>query len=140
MKTITLLLLAFFLTNPNTYASENKTSLQDTLELKDNKEENDTTEYELLIFDPHFDTWMLKNSEPVGFYKQSYLERWNSILVRQWNNQLGRTSRSDCRPETYIDYDTSVDYGIELNYKLFYFFRYMHEKCRIFNQKPSDWK
>ncbi len=97
-------------------------------------------EYELLIFDPGFDSWFVRNSTPMSFYEQVYLENWNHRLAQQWNTKLRTSRRWDCLPQTYLNYDQSIDYGKELNYKLFYYFRYMHERCRIFDQVPGSWR
>ncbi|MFW5778288.1 MAG: DUF6146 family protein, partial [Bacteroidota bacterium] len=97
----------------------------DTLDLE-NTHANDSTEYELIIMDPGFNTWFYANSMPKSFYEQSYLESWNERLVIQWNNALMSGGRFNCQPETYLDYDSQIDYGKELNYQLFYYFFYMH--------------
>jgi len=103
-------------------------------------EEAEEQEYELLILDPGFDSWFARNSKPMSFYDQSYLENWNRQLAQQWNTKLGRSRRWDCAPQTYLDYNPRIDYGKELNYKLFFYFRYMHERCRIFDQTPGEWR
>ena len=103
-------------------------------------EETEEKEYELLILDPGFDSWFARNSKPMSFYEQSYLENWNRQLAQQWNTKLGTSRRWDCAPQTYLDYDSRIDYGKELNYKLFFYFRYMQERCRIFDQAPGEWR
>ncbi len=141
MKTFFLISAAIVFFCNDAFSLEKSFTLNDTLEIpKKNTEENDSTEYELQIFDSGFDTWMAQKAEPIGFYKQSYLERWNATLVNQWNNEYGISYGSGCGPQTYIDYDPSVDYGKELNYTLFHYFWYMHESCNIFTHKPSQWR
>jgi hypothetical protein len=104
------------------------------------EQESDSTEYEVVIFDPEFDRWFATNSRPISFYDESYLKSWNERLVQQWNSFSPSVGRIDCRPMSYLDYDSSIDYGKELNYKLFYYFRFMHERCRIFNSRPGEWR
>lgn len=112
----------------------------DTLHLaKPDPENNDTIEYELIILDPGFDAWFVKTMRPAGFYSQSYLENWNRILTDQWNALIPAGSRRSCLPETYLNYDTRIDYGIELNHKLFYYFRYIQEVCQPFGMYPGVW-
>jgi hypothetical protein len=101
--------------------------------------ELDSTEYELIIFDIHFDSWLMMNSKPVEAYEQEYLARWNANLVNQWNHFSPGRQGHDCRPMSYIDYDSSIDYGKEFNHKLYYYFWYMHKQCRIFFNRPGEW-
>ncbi len=103
-------------------------------------EESDTTEYDLVIFDAGFNRWFARNARPVSFYEHQYLQRWNAILTREWNSLGASGSLRDCRPVNYLDYDSGIDYGKELDYKLFYYFRYMHQRCRLFSQTPGQWR
>jgi hypothetical protein len=91
-------------------------------------ESKDSLEYELIIIDHRFDLWMLKNSHMEGQYTTAYLQNMNSIYVNVWN-RLYMTG--DRRVESYIDYNTRVDYGFEFNYKLFMYFRYFEEIYRV---------
>jgi hypothetical protein len=102
--------------------------------------DSDTTEYEVVIFDPDFDIWFATNSRPISYYDEGYLKNWNERLVQQWNSFSSSRGRFDCRPMTYLDYDSSIDYGKELNYRLFYYFRFMQERCRIFHSRPGEWR
>jgi hypothetical protein len=112
----------------------------DTLHLeKLAPEAGDSLEYELIIIDPGFETWFIRVRQPEEMYSQQYLESWNMQLVSQWNSLLGRRGRMDCMPETYLSYDPRIDYGKTLNYQLFYYFRYMQERCRIFSSFPQRW-
>jgi len=100
---------------------------------------DDSLTYELIIFDVHFDTWMFAKARPMSFFTQAYLESWNAQLVREWNSYSIGMNRRGCGNLSYIDYDPNINYGMELNYRLFYYFRYMHERCRIFTQRPIEW-
>ena len=112
----------------------------DTLRLeKPSHENNDSIEYELVIFDPGFEVWYFALGQQEGYYSQSYLEHWNRQLVQQWNSFIPKPGRRDCTPETYLIYDTGVDYGLTLNHRLFMYFRYVHEKCRLFTSHPGVW-
>lgn len=130
------LLLVLFLLPLFAAAQENETA--DTLKIN-GVEKGDTLEYELIVFDPGFNSWYNMVQQPMSFYTQDYLEMWNERLVRQWNNQVPATQRSNCLSNTYIDYDPNINYGMELNHKLFYFFRYIDEQCGVFYTTPSRW-
>ncbi len=118
------------------------TSLQndrDTLNLATAEEEEDTTEYRLVIFSAAFEGWFQRTHQPKEFYSQSYLEEWNKQLTDQWNRHIHSARRRECIPDTYIEYEKDVDYGKELNHRLFYFYRFMHEQCRVFSNYPRRW-
>jgi hypothetical protein len=93
-------------------------------------EVSDSIEYGLIILDPGFETWFLTQARPMWYHSQSYLESWNRQYVSAWNSRAmsGRTSRYF---ETYIDYQPHIDYGLELNYKLFYYFQYVEKRLKI---------
>ena len=120
--------------------AEDPPQRRDTLNLEEvAKQDNDTLEYELVIFDPAFQGWFRRVRRPKSFYDESYLKRWNEELSHQWNNPGHIPVRRDCMPQTYLDYDKDADYGMELEYRLFYFFRYMHENCGLFSVTPGRW-
>lgn len=140
MKTfriLVILILFFVIENP--LQTKLHASPPDTLRFETAEKETEQ-EYELLILDPGFDRWFARNSRPISFYEESYLENWNRQLAQQWNTKLGTSRRWDCAPQTYLDYDPGIDYGKELNYRLFFYFRYMQERCRIFDQTPGEWR
>ena len=140
MKTFKILTtLILFLMTVIALQAESFAAPPDTLRFEADERDAEQ-EYELLILDPGFDRWFARNSRPISFYEQSYLENWNRQLAQQWNTKLGTSRRWDCAPQTYLDYDPRIDYGKELNYKLFFYFRYMHERCRLFDQVPGEWR
>jgi hypothetical protein len=112
----------------------------DTLKFEPIDESKDSVEYELIIFDPAFDSWFFKNRRPIDFFEKSYLESWNRQLVPQWNSAIATPRTRDCVPTTYLDYRPEIDYGKELNYKLFYYFMYTQQRCRIFSHFPRVWQ
>lgn len=112
----------------------------DTKDKKPTVAENDTIEYELLIIDPAFERWYLLNHRPEGFYSLEYLENWNRLLSNQWNSLSGLRVRPECMPGNYLLYNSDISYGKTLNHKLFHYFRYMQERCRIFYQFPVGWR
>ncbi len=109
----------------------------DTLKLEPTNGEGE--EYEIVILDPGFDSWFSKNNKSPGFYEKSYLERWNQRLVQQWNMLIGTSLPRGCTPSMYIDYRKDVDYGLEVNHKLFFYFWYVHQQCNLFHSRPGMW-
>ena len=47
----------------------------------------------------------------------------NRLYVLEWNQRY-MTSRNNGLYDTYIDYNSNTDYGLDLNYKLYYYFKY----------------
>ncbi len=86
---------------------------------------SDEVEYEIIIIEPGFNTWLQSSARPEGYYSQSFLENRNRLYVQSWNQRNLEPQRYD--PNLYelrIDYDTQTDYGYELNYKLYNYFIY----------------
>ena len=109
--------------------SEVTTAEQDTVRI-----ENEDLEYEIIIIEPGFNTWLASVAKPEGYYSQSYLESRNRIWVTEWNNRvLQPYSNSPNLYEQQIDYDPTIDYGYDVNYKLFNYFVYfqLHYKQQL---------
>ncbi|MER3373662.1 MAG: DUF6146 family protein [Allomuricauda sp.] len=98
------------------------------VEIKD-----DETEYEIIIIEPGFYTWLNSIARPEGYYSQSFLENRNAIMVINWNQRVMQPLRYN--PNLYemqINYDQNIDYGYEVNYKLYNYFIYFQRK---YNQR-----
>ena len=90
----------------------------------------DSTEYELLVFDPQFETWFMTNYSPAKDHSNEYYQSWNNQYVTDWNYHY-MTGHNSNIFENYIDYDDFVNYGIELNRKLYYYFRYVETYLKV---------
>tara|TARA_R110002073_G_scaffold313380_3_gene485301 strand:- start:12776 stop:13213 length:438 start_codon:yes stop_codon:yes gene_type:complete len=104
--------------------------------LKKEKEEpvviaNDSLEYEITIIDPGFNFYLNSIAKPVGFYSQSYMERWNRIYVLTWNMRHNNSRFDVSIYENRIAYDSRTDYGMDVNYKLFNYFQFAQRKYRM---------
>ncbi len=94
---------------------------------------SDKTEYEIIIIEPGFNTWLLSIARPEGFYSQSFLETRNRIWVTEWNQRVLQPQRFNTNLyELQIDYSPFIDYGYEVNYKLYNYFIYFQ---RRYNQR-----
>lgn len=91
--------------------------------------DQDTTEYELLIIDPGFETWLSAHHKPVWYYSNDYLAAWNFQYVVAWNLKVQESNLGQNQADNpfilEIDYRPHIDYGIELNYKLYNYFKYV---------------
>lgn len=128
MKTLASIILVFLIiachTTKPTIVNNNEDlahiKLSDTVKI-----ENDSLEYQILIIEPGFNVWLETTARPEGYYSQKYLENRNIILVNEWNARAIQPQRYN--PSLYemqIDYRAGIDYGYEVNYKLYNYFIY----------------
>lgn len=93
-------------------------------------DDEDSVSYELIVLDPGFESWFITNSKPSWYHSQSYYENWNQQYVNAWNyGSIWR--RNSQLLEGQINYDHNIDYGLEINHKLFYYFQYVERVLRI---------
>jgi len=89
----------------------------------------DSLEHRLIVLDPGFESWLVTKPSR-WFYSQSYYEQKNRLYVTEWNHRY-RIFPGKVKYDSYIDYDFRTDYGLDLNYKLYYYFRYFEEKNNV---------
>jgi len=89
----------------------------------------DSVEYELLVFDHGFESWMATKPSK-NFYSKEFYEQKNWLYVMEWNRRFNSSSRSYLY-DSYIDYNPWTDYGLDLNYKLYYYFKYFEETNHV---------
>jgi hypothetical protein len=85
---------------------------------------NDSLEYEVIIIDSGFNSWLYGNAQPRGFYSESYLENRNQIYVTEWNNRVMQPQRYNNLYEMQINYDRNIHYGYEVNYLIYNYMIY----------------
>ncbi|MDR6967247.1 hypothetical protein J2X31_001254 [Flavobacterium arsenatis] len=84
---------------------------------------NDELQYEVIIIDPGFNSWLISRAQPRNFYTQSYMETRNRMWVTNWNINVN-SGRNRNLFEMTINYDNHIDYGYEVNYMLFNYLTY----------------
>lgn len=89
------------------------------------KSESDSTEYELVVFDQGFETWLLM--QPQNHHSLEYYRSRNRTYVTEWNSRFMNARRYRGEYGSYIDYDPSVDYGLDFERRLYYYFKYFEE-------------
>lgn len=84
---------------------------------------NDVLEYEVIIIEPRFNSWLVSQARPRGYYSESYLESRNKLYVMEWNNRVMQTQQYNTNLyELRIDYDSNIHYGYEVNYLIYNYF------------------
>jgi len=92
---------------------------------------NEDVEYDIIIIEPGFNMWLLSIAKPEGYYSQSYLESRNYLMVTTWNQRVLQPQQFNTNLyEMQIDYQQGIDYGYEVNYKLYNYFIYFQRKYR----------
>lgn len=92
---------------------------------------NDSLEYQIIIYDIGFSTFLHTIAKPENFYSQNYYEIKNIFYVSEWNNRVRNPLRYGDFYESIIDYDQNTDYGLEVNYKLYSYFQFLKYKHGI---------
>jgi hypothetical protein len=129
MKTIaSIVLICLLICSCNTtkQIASNKDEKLESLKFNDTVSiSNDALEYDIIIIEPGFNFWLASIAKPEGYYSQQYMESRNLFYVNEWNNRVMQPQRFN--PNLYemqIDYQHSIDYGYEVNYKLYNYFIY----------------
>lgn len=86
----------------------------------------DSTEYELVIIDIHFDQWYTMNYSEAKDRTDTYYQSKNLVAASRWNDYYRRGKYINV-VDSYFDYQPQIDYGIEVNRKLFWYFSFVEE-------------
>jgi hypothetical protein len=77
-----------------------------------------------------FDRWYVGHYSPALERTNEYYRSMNSQGVINWNHYFTR-NRYSTVIGSYISYNPSVDYGLEVNRRLYWYFRFIEENFRI---------
>lgn len=100
--------------------SQNKDKItSDTIKIA-----NPDLEYEVIIIDPGFSLWYNTYAPQRGFHTQSYMETRNRFWVIEWNNRANNPMKYGNLYEMPINYDSTINYGYEVNYMLYNYLVY----------------
>lgn len=123
VKLITIILL---FSSCNSSQSVTNTSQEPEIPEEDIvKLESNALEYEIIIIEPGFNSWLATTARPEGYYSQPFMESKNWILVQEWNvRALQPIKYNSDLYQLQIDYRPGINYGYDLNYKLYNYFIY----------------
>lgn len=115
---------------PDPYDADTLTVDNDTVRIA-----NDSLEYEIIIIEPGFATFLVSRAKPEGYYSLSYLENKNKFLVTDYNQRVMQPFRYDSGIYAQkINYEPQIDYGYEVNYKLYNYYVFLSQR---YNQRFS---
>lgn len=94
---------------------------------------NDSVSYDIIITDIGYEKYLLTIAKPMNYYSQDYYELKNRFYVPIWNERVRDTRSGRWRQvfENIIDYDPNIDYGLEVNYKLYNYFKFIEYTYKI---------
>ena len=107
----------------DTTAKDTNEVLSDTITIS-----NPEAAYDIIIIEPGFAAWLV-TQQPMDNFTSDLLAIRNRTLVAEWNRRVQQPSRYNAQLyEQEINYFPNVDYGLEVNYKLFMYFRFFQKK------------
>jgi len=92
-------------------------------------ENTDSTEYELWVLDPGFETWFIIHLRK-GYHSYHYYKMWNLRYVTDWNSRV-YSGRYHKYFDIVINYEPNLDYGFDVEEKLYYYFVYVEQELNI---------
>ena len=93
---------------------------------------NEALEYEIIIIDQGFTSYLNSIARPMSYHSKMYLQNKNRIYVAIWNSRARNLTKYN--PNIYenvIEYEPNVDYGLEVNYKLYWYFKFAEQKYKM---------
>ncbi|MCD4729595.1 MAG: DUF6146 family protein [Bacteroidales bacterium] len=104
-------------------------SHKDIVRIEKEPDDVDSVEYILIVDEIDFDSWMITNSKRIWYYSHEYYKAWNKIYVNEFNSRVLIGAN---HPFTeLIFYNITTDYGIELDYRLYWYFMFIQKKYDV---------
>ncbi|MDR6761508.1 MULTISPECIES: DUF6146 family protein [unclassified Flavobacterium] len=135
---ILLTIIACSTASQNIASADNTASnkkLNDTVRIA-----NDSLEYEVIIIDNGFSTWLQSRAYPRNYHSLEYLENKNNLYVTEWNSRVLQPQRySPNLYEMSINYRPDIHYGYEVNYLIYNYMIYFQNtyKQKLWGYVPS---
>lgn len=110
--------------------STTQDSLTGTATLDTIKIENDELEYEIIILEIGFNQWLV-TQPPMNYWSLNVLQQRNRAYVFEWNQRAANpTAWNPNLYNQFIDYEPTINYGLEVNYLLYMYFEFFQQKYR----------
>ena len=125
---IYILFLSVFITSCNPQQQIQQSATENKLTF----EPNEDGEYDIIVFDPQYETFLLSVARPKTFYSYDYLKNKNRFYVTTWNQR--HQNPTFYNPDLYavsIDLDPNIEYGLDFEFKLFQFFQFIEWKYGV---------
>ncbi len=123
-----LLVFTFLIISCGSYPTKNNSEIKEQPVVI----ENEALEYQIIIIDQGFTSYLNNTARSKDYYSESYLKNKNRIYVAAWNNRVRNPQKYNSNIyENIIDYQQNVDYGLEVNYKLYWYFKFAEQKYKM---------
>lgn len=87
-----------------------------------------TEEYEATVIAPGFDSFVATQPSK-QFFTESSLKAKNMLMSAEWNARYRNPRQYDAKIyEAEVDYDQNTAYGMDVEYTLYMFFRFMEKE------------
>lgn len=89
-------------------------------------------EYDIIVLDPQYEIFLKTIARPKFFYEETYYKSKNRLFTTIWNQRFLNPFQHN--PNVYtvsIDLDPTIEYGLDFEYKLYNFFKFMEWKYKI---------
>ena len=125
---ITIMVVVFACNSSKDITSANNEKIKvakgDTIKIS-----GDNLEYDVIIIEPGFGSYLASTAKPEGFYTQTYMENRNIRYVQEWNRRVLQPGRFNSNLyEMEINYRNGIDYGYDVNYKIFNYFIFFQNR------------
>lgn len=92
--------------------------------------DDDSTSYNILIIDPDFDRWYMMRYSASMDRSNEFYKGVNYLGVQNWNDYYNRGQYPRVI-NSYLSYNPAIDYGLEVNRRLYWYFKYIEENFKI---------
>ena len=95
-------------------------------------EPDENGEYDIIVLDPQYDIYLKTIARPESYYTESYYKSKNRIYSTIWNQR--HLNPLSYNPNIYavsINLNPNINYGLNFEYKLYHFFKFMEWKNKI---------
>jgi len=103
------------------------TSNKSVVKINESDKTADSTEYVVIVNELGFDTYLATRAKPEWYYEESYYKHFNQLYTNEWNYRVQNMQYNEPFYEQ-IDYKNTIDYGMNVEYTLFWYFQFMMEK------------
>jgi uncharacterized protein YcfL len=123
-----LIIFTFFIISCGSYPTkDNNTTKEQPVVI-----ENEALEYQIIIIDQGFTSFLNNTARSRDYYSNSYLKNKNRVYVAAWNNRVRNPQKYNSNIyENIIDYQQNAAYGLEVNYKLYWYFKFAEQKYKM---------
>jgi len=93
---------------------------------------NEALEYEVIIIDQGFTSYLNTTARSKEYYSDSYLKNKNRQYVAVWNSRVRNPQKYNSSIyENVVDYQHNLNYGLDVNYKLYWYFKFAEQKYKM---------